>query len=266
MRKIVALVLFFLPLVNIWSQTITWDGKSSCLNIGNRIEILEDPQGSFTIEDVAEGVQRDNFKPSEQIILSFGVTNAYHWIKFKLDNETQEAPWLELAQPNITSAEFFFKDSLNKWQSYKGGFEVPLDEKFKAEHHQLFPLSGKDGQYYVKFLTITAPVPVKIWKERALLRKATTQKVAIGIFTGILIFVILNSLMMGMSLGQNMYFFYAFNVFLYFLDSAIVLDSYILFLFDGLDMMYWYNLVPTVHMAYSVFYAVVFLDIKKYLP
>lgn len=266
MRNLVLTLLMCLPFSELWSQTIQWDGSESSLNIGERVGILEDPKGSFTIEDVSVGGQKDDFQPSGRVILSFGVTDAFQWIKFSIDNKSTDKLWLELAQPNITRAQFFYKDSLDQWQLHEAGYEVPLQETFMAEHHQLFPLDDEGGTYYVRFKTVTSPVPVKIWSERALLKKATIQKIGIGIFTGILIFVILNSLMMGMSLGQNMYYFYAVNVALYFLDSAIVLDCYVLYFVDGIDLMYWYNLIPTVHMAYSVFYAVVFLDIKRYLP
>jgi two-component system, sensor histidine kinase LadS len=57
--------------------------------LGQHMEILEDPGGTLTIQDVSAPGYSDQFVPSHTESPTFGYTSSVYWVRFRLDNESQ---------------------------------------------------------------------------------------------------------------------------------------------------------------------------------
>jgi signal transduction histidine kinase len=244
---------------------ITWDGKSKSLLIGQDILILEEKDKPLSIEDISSGAYAQKFAPSDKKILDFALSSSEYWIKISVQNKTNEKLVLEVAQALLPSVEFFFKDSAGKWQTYKAGYTVEPDNKIIHHHFQLFPLNGKDGEYYIRFKANGTPVPIRIWKDDIYESKITSQKITYGVYMGIMLFVILLNLFLFFSLRRFTYLHYAALVFLFATFSAIF-DGYITYLFPKIDLMFWYFLNPIINQPNGLLFCLLFLDVKKYVP
>ena len=56
--------------------------------LGLHLEILEDPSGELTIEDVTSPAFDSQFIPSQVAVPNYGYTDSAYWVRVSLDNET----------------------------------------------------------------------------------------------------------------------------------------------------------------------------------
>ncbi len=63
--------------------------------LGLHLELLEDPSGELTIEDVSSAAYDSRFTPSQVAVPNFGFTDSAYWVRLRLDNETRQvSEWL----------------------------------------------------------------------------------------------------------------------------------------------------------------------------
>jgi hypothetical protein len=65
--------------------------------LGLYLEILEDPSGQLTIEQVTSSDYDDQFVPSQEKVPNFGYTNSVYWVRFRLKDEAQQQWRLEMS-------------------------------------------------------------------------------------------------------------------------------------------------------------------------
>lgn len=248
------------------SAEVIWDGKSSFIDIGKKVMLLEDKEGKLTIEQVSGAGMASQFKPSDKTILNFGFTESFYWLKFSLVNKTNETLWLELAQAHLPVTDLYFKKPDGQWQLYHSGYTAGLDEKVIRHHFQLFPLPAGNHEFYVRFRSYTNPVPIRIWKEKVYEIKANRQKMIYGLYEGVLLFVIINNILLFLSFRRRSYLHYALIVAIYAATTACVMDGYLPYFFSRPDMMFWYMLIPAVNIPVLWLYCTRFLEVKKYIP
>ena len=109
MKKIF-LLLFSCSVFSTQAQNILWDGKHENITIGNQLSTLEDAKGSFSIEQIASDSFQKKFMPSEKVILNFGFTESYYWLKFSLDNSINDDLYLEIAHAFLPVTELYYAD------------------------------------------------------------------------------------------------------------------------------------------------------------
>ena len=56
--------------------------------LGLYLEILEDPSGKLTIEEITSPEFENRFVPSLNEVPNFGHTNSAYWVRFRIKNET----------------------------------------------------------------------------------------------------------------------------------------------------------------------------------
>jgi hypothetical protein len=68
---------------------------------GRYLDVLEDPDGEFTIEDIAAGRHAGQFARNESDTFNAQYTDSYFWLRLKLRNETDASYVLEIQNPVI---------------------------------------------------------------------------------------------------------------------------------------------------------------------
>ncbi|MBG08691.1 MAG: hypothetical protein CME68_08030, partial [Halobacteriovoraceae bacterium] len=120
------------------------DGKDF-YEIGLNLDILEDPTGKLTIDDVNSSEWEGKFKKSQDKIPNFGLSRSAFWLKIKINNESKNKDWLfsynYYNQDKIT----FFKKLNNKWKRKMTGDLFPLDTREKKVRPFIFKISPKKG-------------------------------------------------------------------------------------------------------------------------
>ena len=227
-------ILFFLTLISITycnAQSIVWNGKNKSIDIAEYVSVLEDTSGKLTIDQVSGIDYANRFKLSEKKILSFGITESWQWIKISITNNTHDKLLLELAQAFLPYTDFYYKDKTEKWKVVHAGFKVPLDQKIIRHHYQLFPIPDSTSEIYVHFISHVQPIPVRLWNANNYEEKATNQKLYYGIYSGILIFVIVNNLFWFFTFRRWTYLHYSSMVVFHLAIAASVMDGFVLYVF-----------------------------------
>ncbi len=265
MRKINFLLSFLITAFALHAQII-WDSKSDEMVLGNKLSVLEDPEGKLTFSEVSKPEFTSKFKLSEKEILNFGFTESFHWLKFSLNNTTGDELELEIAHAFLPVTELYYTDTANRVIKMEAGYKIPVNDKVIKHHFQVFPLQTGSHDYYIRVLSNSHPLPIRVFKKAASEIKAYRQKIAYGFYLGFMFFVMLSNIFFYFSLRNRLYLFYSFVVLLYVSYAAAVMDGFILYVFPQVDLMFWYITIPTIGVAVQMIYCISFLETSKYTP
>lgn len=261
-----SLIALFL-LSSMWAQSavISWTGPNSSINIADKVSLYADAWNTITIEEISSPAFEDRFEPSHKNVLNF-TNDAYYWLRFSWDNRTNDQLILALDQPILSRVDFYFWDTLSKsWHIEHAGFKTPIQDKRFKHPFQAFSLPAKSGIGYLKFHTVGLSVPIRIWDEDHYEWQLNNHRLFFGIFSGLMLFVIIINVFLFISLRRFAYLHYAVLVTLYYLTSAN-LEGFILYLFPNSDLVYWLNGYSIYNIPIGVSYVLIFLEAKKYAP
>ena len=76
--------------------------------IGLNLEILEDKEKQWTIEDVTSPAIANQFVPSQESAPGFGFTDSAYWVRFHVQNEArEEADWVLIYESDAFFIDYF---------------------------------------------------------------------------------------------------------------------------------------------------------------
>ena len=260
-----AVILFFLSNLSN-AQPVVWSEKNVELNIGNRIEILEDPTGDLSFKDIQEPETQGNFKKWEKPIITLGYTESFFWIKFKIDNPTTQKLMLEVGQAGLPDCDLYSQISPDSTLIFKAGANTKFHNRIEKSSFQVFPLPAGSHEYYLRLTSNSGPIPLKLYNEREYDEKSLSQKFVYGIYLGLMLFVFLSNLFFFLSLKNFLYAVNSINVLLFTCYSMAVVDGFVVYFFSQVDIIFWYTTIPPLGMIVQTVYSLWFLEVKKYRP
>jgi signal transduction histidine kinase/CheY-like chemotaxis protein/HPt (histidine-containing phosphotransfer) domain-containing protein len=214
-RKILTIVL----LSYCWAFTLAY-GSQTPLDVAateersapvRGIEIYEDKTGSETIDTVRSKV----FRPSEQPVPNFGHTRSAVWIRLSPQNpglEPQtfylliENPWLDLIDFYVKSGE------QTDFEHYRAGALLPSSDKVPGDRGPVLKLQFAPQEtktFFVRVQSNTAVrIPLSLLTENAYRRGRLNTFLLLGIFYGIMGFLIIYNVFAWTILKQSAYIYY----------------------------------------------------------
>jgi signal transduction histidine kinase len=263
MKKIFFYLLLLPVLAN--AQTIVWSNGNSSAEIGNKLEIFEDPSGKVTFDQITSPEFQGKFKGSNSINLSLGYTESFFWLRFTIDNQSSNNLILEVAQAGLPVTYLYYQTK-SEQVHVKAGYQIPLNEKLVKSSFQVFSLPTGKNTYYIRLNSNSEPVPVRLHNPTQYEIIANEQKFSYGIYLGLMFFVVLNNLFFFASLKNRMHLFYSLIVLLYISYSAAVIDGYIVYFVPHADLIFLYTTIPAIGVTVQTIYCLLFLDVEKYNP
>ena len=264
--KNLLLLLVLFPLLGT-SQIIRWQGDKATLDIGAQVTILEDPGGTLSIDDVSSDAYLAAFKPSGSPNLILGYTLSVFWVKFSLDNPSGNPLMLEISQAGLPDCDLYFKlDGSGTFNSYRAGSNTPFHQRHIKSSFQVFPLQSGTHDYYIRLTTNSGPIPLKIYDQNTYEEKSLSLKFVYGIYLGLMLFVFLSNLFFYISLRNYLYLVNALVVIIFTCYSMVVVDGFIVYFFEKVDMLFWYTTIPPLGVTIQTIYSLWFLEVKKYSP
>ncbi len=217
--------------------------------LGQHMEILEDPTGKLTIQDVSSPAYVDRFVPSQSDAPNFGFTNSSYWVRFRLRNESQLTDrWLLEVDFANTHYVDLYLPSLggNGFITRQTGLLRPFNTRDIAYHHIVFnlPLAPEEEQtFYMRFQSgASMTLPLTLWSSEAFLQDSGAELLILGMFYGVFLIMLVYNLFLLVNLREVSYLY-----FLCFLASGIlVFASY-----DGIAGQYLWPNLPALN-RYSV--------------
>jgi signal transduction histidine kinase/PAS domain-containing protein len=188
--------------------------------LGLHLEILEDPDGRLTIEQVASPEYSEQFVPSQDKAPNLGYTDSAYWVRFRARNETAEThDWrLELGFANIQHVALY--TPLAQSGNLESGFAVkqtgtshPFSTRDVAFHHIVFNLSlpiQAEQTFYLRFQNdASMTLPLTLWSAAAFAQHSRSDMFMWGILYGVLLIMLGHNAFLFLSLRDRNYLYCA---------------------------------------------------------
>jgi len=188
------------------------------LNIGEYVEILEDPSGKLTLEDVQSPVYDSLFTLSKSPVPNFGFTNSAYWLRFKIKNEVEtEFPWaIELGFANMHYADFYQITDGKLVKESKTGVLRPIKTRDYKYHHLVYLLTlpvGNEHQVYMRFKNeASMTLKINFYSINAFMDVVQKNLFRTGIFFGVLLIMFGYNLFLFYTLEDRSYLYFAFFI------------------------------------------------------
>ena len=183
--------------------------------LGLHLELLEDPTGQLTIEDVSSPAYDDQFTPSQAEVPNFGSTSATIWAKFQVRNQTEPTTSWRLA---VEDARLKYVDlylpaeSEMGWVHQPAGRLRPFTIREVPYRYAVFKLPLVPGQTQTVYLRVQSDpllLPLTLWSLEAFTAQAQTELLVFGLFYGFLLAMLGYHLFLFISLRSPSYLFLA---------------------------------------------------------
>jgi methyl-accepting chemotaxis protein len=235
--------------------------------LGLHLEILEDPQKQWTIEEVNSAEFAGRFKPSQDAAPNFGFTNSAYWIRLQVKNEAAATSgWLlEYENPTMNVLDLYLApaDCQPLRMNVTGacsvvfkhaGDNLPFAAREIPYRYFVFRLPLKPQTTYTLYLHFenadVMTFPLTLWSSEAFIQKLPGEHVGIGMFYGALLIMAGYNLFLFLTLRDKSTGYYILFILLYALFQASG-D-------DGLAMQYlWPNQIWWNHLAVPLFASLV---------
>jgi len=248
--RLKTLILFSLLLLACWTRAYAQDGDDldpeplilggdqGEYPLGLYLELLEDPGGELTIEDVTSPEYDTRFSPSQDKVPNFGYTDSVYWVRLNLRNDSPaiERWLLELAYANMHFVDLY-TPLVNG-----DGFEVkqtgamrPPSRRDILHPHIVFDLTipnQSEQTLYIRFQNgDSMSLPLTLWEPTAFFAQSQQDQLVQGVFLGIMLGLLAYNLFLLHSIRETNYLYLVLLItgFLVFeLTQSSVLEVYII--------------------------------------
>ena len=180
-------------------ETIILNDDQDKYPLGLQLEILEDPGGDLTIEDITSPEYESQFIPSQEEVPNTGITESAIWVRFNVQNDslTNNNWLLEVAFPNIHFVDLY--TPLVEGEGYsvtQTGNARPPENRDILHPNFVFSMEIPTQVMqtnYMRFKSDTSTVlPILLWKPDAFIVESQKFQVLdiliVGALIGLLIY------------------------------------------------------------------------------
>ena len=193
------------------SGPLKLDGKTSRYSLEGHLEVYEDKTGSASIDDV----QSAKFSPTDRAVPSFGFIGSAYWIKFSVENTASEAQTLllQIANQYLDFIDIYVKFDRNSTiERYRAGARVPSDDGVSGDRGPVLQLVFAPEEAKTIFLRVKSETPLRVplilSTEDRYRDDELKRYMLLGIFYGVLGFLIIYNMFCWSILWQRAYLYY----------------------------------------------------------
>lgn len=192
---------------------------TSYFSIADHVDVLEDPDGTFSIEEVSGAAHRDGFHPAFPLgntrlgnDINFGHSSSTYWLRVELDSR-EAATHRMLFEVAFSSLDHisFYTAATGGWQRFDAGDLVPFAERPIPHRNFVFPLRLSTGQQtlYLRVQSSgTLTLPLHLWEESDFDRYNQETYGLLALYFGMLLALMLYNLLLYFSLRERVYLTY----------------------------------------------------------
>ncbi|MFN2139044.1 MAG: 7TM-DISM domain-containing protein [Candidatus Promineifilaceae bacterium] len=224
--KLRALLLIILLLFAGWSRSYAQEGaedhpgpviltdEQDEYPLGLYLDILEDPGGELSVEDVSSPEYADQFRASQVEVPNFGFSDSSYWLRFRLHNESRLIDqWiLEVAYSNVHFVDLFIPmPGGDEFQVKQSGTLRPPSSRELFYPQIIFNLSiphQSDQTIYMRVKNgASMTLPLSLWEPSTFVSNSVPKLIWLGIFLGIMVGLLGYNLFLFISLRDSSYLY-----------------------------------------------------------
>jgi diguanylate cyclase (GGDEF)-like protein len=176
------------------------------------VEILEDPSGALTIDDIRSPAQAGRFRPTglRDADINFGYSSSAWWLRITVVPvaETPRDWILEVAFPTLDAIEYFGPDGRN----WTVGDLYPFAARPVPNRNFVFPVALRGTAPQTFHLRVASggslTVPLTLWRGDAFLLHNQDAYAGFALYFGLLLALIAYNLLLFVSIRDPSYFTY----------------------------------------------------------
>lgn len=197
--------------------------QGETVNLAPHLQLLEDPSGQLSLEQVQAMEFRDNQAESA----NFGFSHSAWWVRVRLSNPSAQTRYLMLRQdyPLIDWLDFWSPQPDGGWQVRNTGDRQPFASR--EIHHRDFIFSldlppYSEQSYYLRYAS-AGPINIglSLSSVQTLFERISLEQLAYGFYYGAFLSLVLYNLFMFLVVRDRAFFFYLLYVSCYGLYMAV---------------------------------------------
>ncbi|MBF0277744.1 MAG: hypothetical protein HQM13_08140 [SAR324 cluster bacterium] len=214
--RLMFLVLLFacgmLPRFVSANNPVMLEGNDKIYFLGPYLDILEDSQKKWSIEEIASAGFAKEFSSNSLKTPNFGLSKSVFWVRFRLKNKGNAGTkWmLEQNYPLTDSITLYLPDGTGKFVVRKTGDLLPFREREVNYRNFVFPLLIEDEQMlYLRFETQSAmKIDLTLWSPSAFAEKTEKEGIILSLYYGFLGAMVLYNLLLFIVTREKNYAYY----------------------------------------------------------
>ncbi|PKM82272.1 MAG: hypothetical protein CVU88_03480 [Firmicutes bacterium HGW-Firmicutes-13] len=205
------LFIFILPGSTYGEGPLLLDSTKQQYNLNPYLEILEDKEHRWTIDDVSSPEFNDLFYPNERSRTpGFSYTQSAYWLRFRIKDIFPHNHWfLEIGYPILDRVEVYFPDGSGGYSIKKTGDLLP----FHSRELYLPDFWGEETTVYIRTWSDCALiVPMTVWGTERFMAKSEREYLIMGVYFGIILIMLLYNLFLYIYVRSLNYLYYVFYI------------------------------------------------------
>jgi signal transduction histidine kinase len=260
MRYLLMMLFAWLPVV---ACALDFDETTRSLPLGRAVQVLEDPTGEASIDDVTSAAMAADFHQIDKGSLNAGYSRSAFWLKVELTYRPLDSgvanDWLlELAYPPMDHVDLYLPDAEGRsnlvWQT---GDMLPFSSRQIKQNNYLFDLNLLPNQTQTVYLRVAShgsiQAPLILWSSHAYIEDQPGRLYILGIIYGVLAGMLAYNLFIYLSVRDRSYLYYILYISFFGLYQLSVNGAGIEFFWP--DNPWWANVSTTFLIAASILFA-----------
>ena len=219
--KIASTILIIFILFNTEGKTdyhpdgdgISLQGLEREYKIGSEVSILKDIEGGLKVDEVASAPLNWNFMPVSQAPIKIGFPEKKLWIEFLVDNRSGDNNWLLVVPQNsVRTAVLYTPLASGGYAEEVFSSQGSSDNNGISINDIVFDLEMENNTSNRFYLNVEADrplqLPLSIWNQTAYENSIRTSLIGMGIFMGLVIFMVIYYLLHFYKKKQKVYLYF----------------------------------------------------------
>ena len=267
-RYVVLSALCLLPVSKEGYGQVVIRNADDPISIGQDVRYLEDPSGRLSIADLEGRV----FRPSKNAVPNFGLTKSTYWLRFSIENESDDSDLLlKINNPILTGVTLYTLrggDTLLQ----RAGESLQKDERSIQTDVPVFDLPLPKGQTMHYILELRSAknmsLPMYVGSRTGVYNNIILGRTIFGIYIGIVLIMFFYNFFIYLTTKDNDYLYYIFYILAVGLTQASLQGhTSEFFLHFGLPVVLQStNILIALSGILSLLFVKSFLNVRTYFP
>lgn len=190
--------------------------SSGPYHIGRHLELLKDDRGGLTVEQATSSTA---FAPSNMDVPNLGISTNTHWLRFDLNNDTEEdGVILDLQHAEIEDIAVYLIKNNERIAIGKTGQNAELSSRDLAQPEFVFSLPVQRGASSTVLIRLKSDkqlqVPIQLHRPSRFSESRSSKNMMIGAYIGIMLVMGLYNLFVYFSIRDKSYLMYVLYILL----------------------------------------------------
>jgi adenylate cyclase len=192
-------------------EPITVENGIEKYPLGLYLEILEDKNRKWTIEDVTNPELQDEWIQSKASQPSYGFTESAYWVRFKINKQNfYNSMFLEIGYPLIDYIDLYIFEKEKLISTKKSGDLIQFKDREIQHRTFIFDIQSQEEKIIYLRLRTEGPLkfPMTLWTNKGFFDSSKIELILWGFYFGSLIVMVLYHVFIYFSLRDKYYLYY----------------------------------------------------------